>query len=43
MKSIKKIVRKFMNSMWGSKCPKCGEWMDQDEEVCQTCGYPWSD
>ncbi len=24
-------------------CPKCGDWIDDDEDVCQTCGYPWTD
>ena len=27
----------------GYSCPRCGDWMCDDDDVCQTCGYPWND
>ncbi len=27
----------------GRRCPKCNDWIDADDDCCQTCGYPWSD
>lgn len=43
MRYLKEIYSLVSNYFSGSKCPKCGEWIDADEDVCQICGYPWSD
>lgn len=43
MKKLTNLLQKIKNNFTAGKCPKCGDWLGDDEEVCQTCGYPWSD
>lgn len=38
-----KLKAKIIDAFGGGRCPKCNEWIDDDEDTCQTCGYPWSD
>jgi predicted amidophosphoribosyltransferase len=44
MRWIKFIVE-ILNTAKNRKgsCPKCGGWIDEDDDCCQDCGYPWSD
>ena len=39
----KKIMHKISVAYGGNSCPKCGGWIDYDDDCCQICGYPWSD
>jgi len=38
-KNMKKLLKKITQLLKGG-CPRCGESLDDD--VCQTCGYPWN-
>ena len=39
---MKNILYKIYKTFRGS-CPRCGGYFDSDDDVCQTCGYPWND
>ena len=43
MRIMKLILNRIKNYFGGGKCPKCGVWIDDDDDCCQTCGYPWTD
>lgn len=38
----KKLRTILMVAFGGGRCPKCGEWIDEGDDCCQTCGYPWN-
>jgi len=47
MKKIFKIAQNISETLAivfrRGRCPKCGSRVDDDDDVCQTCGYPDTD
>lgn len=43
MKTLKTLFKKVIIFFRGRECPKCGDWIGDGDDCCQTCGYPWSD
>ncbi len=44
IKKIFKIAKEKMNILsFGFRCPKCGSWIHDDDDCCETCGYPYND
>lgn len=44
IKTVYTPLIKLIISIWRrGRCPHCGDSMDSDDIVCQTCGYPDND
>ena len=42
MKKMIKLIKNTFRKYTGN-CPKCGAYYLDDEEVCQICGWPYTD
>lgn len=43
IKYFKKLRHLITKSNYTGECPKCGAYYLDDEEVCQICGWPYTD
>lgn len=41
MSLILNLFRNFIQNFTG-KCPNCEDYYLDDEEICQTCGWPYN-